>query len=195
MLQSGRPAPNAFGKRGASPGHVPQEPRARAALASEVSPAGDIQEAAAAGFRPSDASLAWPYIKACAVAFATVIAVSVAFGGSNNPMAGKSLFQNIVGAVVAPTLGGVMAVPAFLLAQLASVLRIPRGVADVIVGGVLGSAWLLLALSDGKPIVAQHYAFLLGGCFGGFAFWRAQGYPGATAKAAKVLDQVYSRSR
>lgn len=175
-------------------GQPARAPRASIADVSEAGQAVDpdslvMSKASARG------SIAWAYVNACAAAFATVIAISVLFGGSHSPLADKSFFQNIVGMVVAPTLGGVMAIPAFLLAQAVAFLGIRRGVADVLVGGVLGSAWLLLALSDGKAINAQHYAFLLGGCFGGFAFWRAQGYPGTTSTTAAVLDQVYARVR
>lgn len=199
MLQAGRPTQSSFGKRSitsprAKPATQPARmPRALPGVsdyAQATDPDTTVQPKAS-----GSGSVVWAYIKACATAFAIVIALSVLFGGSHNSFADKSFFQNIVGMVVAPTLGGVLAVPAFLLAQVVAFLGIRRGVADVLVGGVLGSAWLLLALSDGKAINAQHYAFLLGGCFGGFAFWRAQGYPGTTSTTAAVLDQVYARVR
>jgi hypothetical protein len=200
MLQAGKPTQSSFGKRSipslrAKPAAQPaRAPRAPLAAVSDTGPAIDpdtlvLPRGSVRG------SVAWAYIKACATAFAIVIALSVLFGGSHNPFAGKSFFQNIVGMVVAPTLGGVMAIPAFLLAQVVAFLGIRRGVADVLVGGMLGSAWLLLALSDGKAINSLHVAFLLGGCVGGFAFWRAQGYPGTTSTTAAVLDQVYARVR
>lgn len=196
MLRSGQPVSSSFGKRGNA---LVQARRSAAPLhlSGPASPPREAYdpEALTVLKSSSSGSVTRAYIKACAVAFTAVLAVSVAFGGSNNPFAGNSLFQNIVSAVVAPALGGALAVPVFVLAQIVSLLGIRRGVADVLVGGMLGSAWLLLALSDGKPINAVHFAFLLGGCVGGFAFWRAQGYPGANSATAAALDQVYGRVR
>jgi hypothetical protein len=199
MLRAGKPTQSAFGKRSipspSKPAAQPaRSPRASLAAVSDTGQALD-PELVVLPRESAKGSVAWAYIKACATAFAIVIALSVLFGGSHNSFADKSFFQNFVGMVVAPTLGGVMAIPAFLLAQVVAFLGIRRGVADVLVGGLLGSAWLLLALSDGKAINSQHVAFLLGGCAGGFAFWRAQGYPGTTSTTAAALDQVYARVR
>ena len=197
MSLSAQPAARgSFGKRGAEP------PRPRRGRSSEVSSASPASPDAAEVFDPdtfairkttAEGSVVWAYVKACAVAFASALAITVLFGGSHNPMAGNSLFQNLVGIIVAPTLGGVMAVPAFILAQIVSLLGIRRGGRD-------GRRSAGLGLDRAGAVRRQDagrdaHAFLIGGCIGGFAFWRAQGYPGVTSKTAGILDQVYDRAR
>jgi len=200
MLQPGRVARTTFGKRGvidAQGRRADEFPNAGIAFGRSASAADKVVDPDGLTIRRASpgSSVTWAYVKACAVAFATVIAISVLFGGSRSPFADKSLFQNIIGIVVAPTLGGVMAIPTFLLVQIVSFLGIRRGVADILVGGSLGSAWLLLALYDGIPLTSLHFAFLTAGCVGGFVFWRAQGYPGASPATVAVLGQAYDRAR
>lgn len=136
-------------------------------------------------------STAWAYLKACAAAFTATMAAIVFVDGTSSPLADLQLFQTIVSGFVAMSLAPMMALPAFVLAQIAMLARLPRGIADIVVGGILGSAWIALALSKGQAPDLMHYCFVLGGLVGGFAFWRSKGYPGASRSSARSIELAY----
>ncbi len=144
----------------------------------------------------SSVKLAWAYFKAVIVAFASALGLmAILVSGANNPMADFQIYKLFVGAIVAMSLAPVMAIPAYIVARIVSLIKIPRGAADIVVGGVLGSAWLLMQFSEGKLPSATAFCFFLGGLVGGFSFWRSCGYPGVSRRMHHALDDGFVRVR
>lgn len=136
---------------------------------------------------PPSVPIIWPFIKACIVAFAMSIAIGGLLSGVSGGLGDFKIMQYIAGAMAAQMVVPMMAIPAWVLGRLSALVGVPRGYADIGIGGLLGSI-MLLPLLHGAHFTTQHAAFILGGLTGGFAFWRAQGYPGKSARAAKVAD-------
>ncbi len=138
--------------------------------------------------REASNGLAWPYIKACIMGFATAIAAGILFSGAGGGLGQFKFMQYFAGAVASMTLAPMMLLPARVLGRATAALGVRRGYADVLVGGTLGSLWLVMAISRGDPINGMHFGFIVGGMAAGLTFWRAQGYPGLSSGTAGVLD-------
>jgi len=63
-----------------------------------------------------------------------------------------------------------------LLVQL---LRVRRGYADVLVGALVGGALVAWQVSATGMLTTWALKLLVAATFGGFAFWRSEGFPGA----------------
>lgn len=113
------------------------------------------------------------YFLACAVAFPSALGLTCLLGGPTNPLAGLDVILLILLAAVSPALGLVFFLPAVALVHLTRLARIPRGLRDILAGGLLGSIWLLLAIYDGATLPLAAYCCIVGGLLGGCVFWRA----------------------
>lgn len=143
---------------------------------------------------PSE-SLWRSYFKACVAGFAMGM---TAFG----LLSGGGLIEAIVGSaldhipimVAMLTLAPALAIPIRILADVARVLRLPRGVSDIAIGAAVGSLMLLPELTRGAMPGPMGWGFVIGGGFGGFVFWRARGFPGA-ALLSDLADAAIGRLR
>ena len=122
---------------------------------------------------PDDWTWGRAYFLACAVAFPAAVGLMCTFGGPAEPFVGLGLVAQVFVAAVSPLLGLVFFLPAVGLLQLARFARIPRGLREVLTGGLLGSSWMLLALYDGLTPPLAAYCLLAGGLLGGLIFWLA----------------------
>ncbi|NNG04625.1 MAG: hypothetical protein HKM95_11060 [Inquilinus sp.] len=127
--------------------------------------------------------LVWPFIKACITAMAMSIGFTGLFYGGGFGLGDFKIMHYIASALALQMLVPLVLPPAWVLAKLAVHFRVPRGFADIAIGGLLGC--VMLISGDWK---LQHVAFIMGGLVGGFVFWRAQGYPGASERTAKLGD-------
>jgi hypothetical protein len=134
------------------------------------------------------------FFKACATGFAAAIGAASLLLGSHDGGLVSNFFQgmlnNIAGMVVALSLAPALAPFARVLARAADRCGMPRGKSDVLIGALLGSIWLVMDLVSGRMPQGMSFCFLLGGMAGGFAFWRAQGYPGASSGEAAAIEEV-----
>ncbi len=186
-MSRGRTTQASFGRRGVAGNHqltiaprgaehantrgVPQDHSpGDAVLASHSKVAGALGK--------PDEHAAWSYFKACVAAFATAILLSGFIIDSNAPDAFTSrLFANLISGIVMMTMAPIMLIPIRILADIMKLARIPRGASDILIGGLCGSLMMLPDLMDGQTPRALSLAFIAGGLFGGFVFWRARGYP------------------
>jgi hypothetical protein len=96
---------------------------------------------------------------------------------------------------VLPTLALILYIPTVVLSDIARLLSVPRGWADIGIGFVLGAGLgigIALTSSDAHGI-ATAIATTAGGLVGGWAFWRAQGYPGTSSGTAAAFDLAYEK--
>lgn len=84
-------------------------------------------------------------------------------------------------------------VPARLLASIMNYLRIPRGYSDMLIGAMVGSLMFLPELHRTEPISWMKLAFVFGGAFGGFTYWRSRGYPGLRKAQTERAETTFSQ--
>lgn len=136
--------------------------------------------------------VAWSYFKACVVAFATALLVSGPMLESNASDGMLSrMFMHAVSGVVMIQLAPLLAIPIRILADVARLVRIPRGYSDALIGGLAGCVMMLPDLTSGLPPRPLSWCFVFGGCFGGFFFWRARRYPGLTRGDRGGAERLY----
>lgn len=118
------------------------------------------------------------YFKACVAGFAMgMTAYGLLSGGGLVEAIIGSAFDHIPIMVMMLTLAPALAIPIRVLDDVARLLRLPRGVSDIVIGAAVGSLMLLLDLTRGLPPNPTGIGFVIGGAFGGFVFWRGRGYP------------------
>ncbi len=154
--------------------------------ARDLDPAPRIDLPKELATKKARSSLIGAYFKAVIVGFASSLAFVGFLSGVGGGLGDFKVMQYIAGAMVSLTMAPVLAVPAYVLSQIAAQMTIPRGYSDVLIGGILGS---IMFVSDGG--FAQQIAFVFGGMVGGFAFWRARGCPGASTATANALDAAF----
>lgn len=136
--------------------------------------------------------VAWSYFKACVTGFAASFlltgllatdfsALSLSPGGI---LAGlvANLFANFLGGFVMLTIAPFLLVPIRIMADIMRILRVRRGMSDVLIGALCGGIMMLPELVKGQPIRLASICFVLGGAVGGYNFWRARGYPRSPVK-------------
>jgi len=132
----------------------------------------------------------WSYFKACVAAFATAILLSGFFMDSNAPAPFASrIFVNFVSGIVMMTFAPLLLIPIRLLSDLFRLVSVPRGVSDILIGGLVGSLMLLPAITEGTAPDPLAGCFVVGGLLGGFVFWRARGYPGLSSHHHRTADR------
>lgn len=193
-----------FGRRGGgAPGKTgaPSAPQRR----PTVSPRPDqraqdaIQDAlGSAGAQVStSAARGKAYAKALLAGTMTFIAALFFLTGVENRIFQAGPMLIILAIPILPTLGVILYIPTVLLSEIARLVSIPRGWADIGIGLILGSGLgLAVALtSPGEEAKSMMLALAMtaGGVMGGFAFWRAQGYPGTSSGSAAALDLTYEK--
>ncbi len=135
---------------------------------------------------PKRGTSAWrltiSYFKACFSAFLVFFLLGTGFylmGQPINYSPGKlfvaACFSWVFGIPLLPV---VMA--AVVIVQL---MRIPRGYADVLVGTIVGCVLLIWQFKAMGVVTAWALKLFVASTFGGYAFWRAEGMPGASAGA------------
>jgi hypothetical protein len=138
------------------------------------------------------------YAKAVVAGAITFIAVLFMLTGVDSKIFRSGPMLAFLAVPILPTLALILYIPTVVLSDVARLLAIPRGWADIAIGTTLGlGLGIATALSgtqdDGKALMLA-LAMTAAGVVGGFAFWRAQGYPGLTgAGAAAALDKAYEK--
>jgi hypothetical protein len=135
------------------------------------------------------------YVKACLAGSTAFVAALFVLTGVDNRLFQAGPMLMILAIPVLPTLAVILYVPTVVLSDIARLLKLPRGWADIGIGLTLGvglgvATAMTSTPQDGKPVLMA-LAMAAGGFVGGFAFWRAQGYPGTASGSAAALDQVY----
>lgn len=135
------------------------------------------------------------YVYACLSGATTFLAVLFILSGVESRFfqSGPMLF--LLAIPVLPTLALVLYIPTVVLSDIARLLSIPRGWADIGIGFVLGlgvGIGYAANAADAKSLTAA-VALTVGGIVGGWAFWRAQGYPGLSRKSADAVDLAYEK--
>lgn len=137
------------------------------------------------------------YVKAVLAGATTFLAVLFLLTGVENRFFQSGPMLAFLAVPILPTLALILYIPTVVLSDVARLLAVPRGWADMaiglILGGGLGVAVVMgNAIDDGRYLMTA-LALTAGGFVGGFAFWRAQGYPGTSRSSARALDEVYDR--
>lgn len=141
-------------------------------------------------------SLAWCYFKACVAAFATAILISGLVLGSQAPGSfGSHVFTQLVSGIVMLTLAPLLILPIRVMEDVMRLLRVPRGASDVAIGGLCGALMMLPDLTAGLPPRPLSLAFVAGGLFGGFVFWRSRGYPSLDDGGRKLAELVHAAAQ
>lgn len=182
-------APRAARAAPARKSTVSQRPEARTAEAAR-----DAMEAIATDVGTA-ASRGKAYVKAILAAAMTFIAVLFVMAGVESRFFQSGPLLFLFAVPVLPTLGLILYIPTVILADLARLLSVPRGWSDIGIGTVLGvglGVATAMTNPDDKALQTA-LAIAAGGIVGGFAFWRAQGYPGASSGAAAALDTAYKK--
>jgi hypothetical protein len=137
------------------------------------------------------------YFKACLAGTAAFIAALFTLTGVDNRVFEAGPMLVFLAIPVLPTLAVILYIPTVVLSDIVRLLGIPRGWADLGIGltlGVgLGVAIAMTSSPDDKKALLMGLAMAAGGFVGGFAFWRAQGYPGSASGTAAALDEVYDQ--
>lgn len=138
------------------------------------------------------------YVKACLAGTAAFIAALFVLTGVENKLFQSGPMLAFLAVPLLPTLALVLYIPTVVLSDLARLLSIPRGWADIGIGLLLGIGLGVAIVMASQPdetrkAVLTALAMATGGFVAGFAFWRAQGYPGTASGTASALDEVYDR--
>lgn len=193
-----------FGRRRAGSrtqgGHAggTSRPTVSARPAPRIANAARDASPSAGGQAGLSASRGKAYAKAVIAGAITFIAVLFMLTGVDNKLFRSGPMLAFLAVPMLPTLALILYVPTVVLSDAARLLAIPRGWADIAIGTTLGlGLGVATALSgtqgDGKSLMLA-LAMTAAGAVGGFAFWRAQGYPGLAAPgAAAVLDRAYEK--
>lgn len=135
------------------------------------------------------------YVRACLAGAAAFLAALFVLTGVENRIFQAGPMLVVLAVPVLPTLALVLYIPTVVLSDIARLLSIPRGWADIGIGVTLGAGLGTAVAMTGPPDEGRSLmttlAMTAGGFVGGFAFWRAQGYPGTSAAGAATLDRVY----
>ncbi|HEX2842898.1 hypothetical protein [Hyphomicrobium sp.] len=197
---AGQQAAATFGRRGVktTPAKGPATQRKPTISPRPEQRAQDaIQEAAqSAGEQVAvQASRGKAYFKACLAGTAAFIAALFALTGVDNKLFQAGPMLIFLAIPVLPTLALILYIPTVVLSDIARLLSIPRGWADLGIGLTLGMGLgIATAMSSGPDTgksMMMGLAMTAGGFIGGFAFWRAQGYPGTSSGSAAAFDQAY----
>jgi len=193
-----------FGRRGTA-ARSNTGPRPASSRPATVSPRPEdrthdaIAEAAkAVGEQVSaSASRGKAYAKACLAGTAAFIAALFALTGVENKVFQAGPMLIFLAIPILPTLALILYIPTVILSDVARLLSVPRGWADIGIGLMLGvGLGTAVAMSnppgDGKSLMMA-LAMTAGGFIGGFAFWRAQGYPGTSSGSAAAFDHAYDK--
>lgn len=205
FAKQSRPQERDFGRRGtmrASEAQRQPTPQRRPTISArpEERTREAITEAARAVSSDvsATASRGKAYFKACLAGTAAFIAMLFVLTGVDNRFfqAGPVLVFLAVPAL--PTLALILYVPTIVLSDAARLLRIPRGWADIGIGLTLGIGLGVAMATTSQPqeihkALMTAIAMAAGGFVAGFAFWRAQGYPGTASASAAALDEVYDQ--
>jgi hypothetical protein len=145
----------------------------------------------------TSASRGKAYVKALLAGTTTFIAALFMLTGVDNRFFEAGPMLIVLAVPILPTLGAILYIPAVVLSDVARLLSIPRGWADLGIGFVLGIG-LGIAVAMSNPPGEQKslmmvLAMTAGGLMGGFAFWRAQGYPGTSSGTAAAFDHAYDK--
>lgn len=189
-----------FGRRGvgAAPGARPAparkptvsgRPEARTAEA-----AAQVTDALARDVGTA-ASRGRAYLHACLSGATTFLAVLFVLSGVESRFFQSGPMLLLLAIPVLPTLALVLYIPTVVLSDIARLLSIPRGWADIGIGFVLGlgvGIAYAATSADAKSLAAA-VAITAGGIVGGWAFWRAQGYPGLSRPGKEAADVVYQK--
>ena len=179
---SGRPAPT----RKPTVSGRPEARTAEAAAHAADAIARDVGTAASRGKA---------YVTACLSGATTFLAVLFILSGVESRFfqSGPMLF--LLAIPVLPTLALVLYIPTVVLSDIARLASIPRGWADIGIGFVLGlgvGIGYAVTAADAKSLAAA-IAITAGGTVGGWAFWRAQGYPGLSRAGRDAADIAYEK--
>lgn len=135
------------------------------------------------------------YVYACLSGATMFLAVLFILSGVESRFfqSGPVLF--LLAIPVLPTLALVLYIPTVVLSDIARLLSVPRGWADIGIGFVLGMGVAVgYAMTSADPkSLATAIAIAAGGVVGGWAFWRAQGYPGVSRPGRDVADIAYKK--
>ncbi len=138
------------------------------------------------------------YFKACLAGTAAFVAALFFLTGVENKVFQSGPMLAFLAVPILPTLALILYIPTVALSDLARLLRVPRGWADIGIGLALGAglgiAFAMSSEPDSNKSAMMALAMATGGFVGGFAFWRAQGYPGSpSASATAAFDAVYEK--
>lgn len=143
----------------------------------------------------TSASRGKAYFKACLAGTAAFIAALFALTGVENKVFQAGPMLIFLAIPVLPTLALILYIPTVVLSDVARLLSIPRGWADLGIGFILGSGLGIAVAMSNPPgddkSLTMALAMTAGGLLGGFAFWRAQGYPATSSGAAAAFDDAY----
>ncbi len=199
---AGQQAATTFGRRGVktTPGKAAATQRKPTISPRPEQRAQDaIQEAAqSAGEQVVvQASRGKAYFKACLAGTAAFIAALFALTGVDNKFFQAGPMLIFLAIPVLPTLALILYIPTVVLSDIARLLSIPRGWSDLGIGLTLGIGLGIATALSGTPgddkSMMMALAMTAGGFIGGFAFWRAQGYPGTSSGTAAALDLAYEK--
>jgi hypothetical protein len=143
----------------------------------------------------TSASRGKAYLKACLAGTTAFIAVLFMLTGVENRIFEAGPMLIVLAIPVLPTLALILYIPTIMLSDIARLLSVPRGWADLGIGVLLG-AGLGLGIATTSPdskSMTMAIATTAGGLMGGFAFWRAQGYPGTSSATAAALDLAHEK--
>lgn len=193
-------SPATFGRRTVGPSRKPAPAPARKPTVSGRPEARTADAAADAmdavtGEVATAASRGKAYAYACLSGTATFIAVLFFLGGVENRIFQAGPMLVFLAVPVVPTLALALYIPTVVLSDIARLLSVPRGVADLGIGFILGlgvGIGFAVSVPDSSSLQAAT-ATTVGGIVGGWAFWRAQGYPGVGSGHAAALDLAYKK--
>ncbi|WP_439541649.1 hypothetical protein [Hyphomicrobium sp.] len=143
----------------------------------------------------TSASRGKAYLKACLAGTTAFIAVLFMLTGVDNRVFEAGPMLIVLAVPVLPTLALILYIPTVVLSDVARLLSVPRGWADLAIGFLLGAGLgvgIATTSPDEKSMIMA-IATTAGGLMGGFAFWRAQGYPGTSSGTAAALDLTYEK--
>ena len=196
---------SSFGRRGAAAVGRPAyraAPRPLAVPAAQQTAEGrsTIATSPSPGDRlASQASRGKAYVKAVIAGATMFLAVLFMLTGVENRFFQSGPMLAFLAVPILPTLALILYIPTVVLSDIARLLSIPRGWADIGIGLVLGTGLGTGVVVANPPDDGRSLAIVLamtaGGLAGGFAFWRAQGYPGLASRPARALDEAYDKVR
>jgi hypothetical protein len=158
--------------------------RTRSAAASP--PSTVLAEEATPHTLPSPARLALSYAKACIAAFLVLFLLNTGLS-----VFGQAVEVSPMRLLVAALFAWVFGIPLLPVVMAAVVvvrlLRVPRGYADVLVGALVGAVILAWQARVMGTVTTWALKLFVAATFGGLAFWRSEGFPGAAPRARNEL--------
>lgn len=135
------------------------------------------------------------YARAVLAGATTFIAALFMLTGVDNRFFQAGPMLIILAIPILPTLAAILYIPTVVLSDVARLLAVPRGWADIGIGFLLGlglGVGMAVTSADSQSLITA-VAITAGGLVGGFAFWRAQGYPGTSSGVAAAFDEAYDK--